>query len=432
MSSTATNIMDKAICLILGGGAGSRLYPLTKERSKPAVPVGGKYRLIDIPISNCINSGLYRIFVLTQYNSASLNKHIKNSFHFDHFSNGFVDILAAEQTAKNMNWFQGTADAVRQSVRNFAYYDFEYILILSGDQLYQMDFKEMLERHVHQSADVSIATIPVIAHDATSFGIMKVNNQNHIEKFIEKPRMELLEDWKSEVEPHLSQQGKHFLASMGIYIFSRKALRELLNENPDAVDFGKELIPDSINRGMKVLSYAYDGYWTDIGDIKSFFEANIALTKDIPEFNLFDNENKIYTRPRLLPPAKFSGVTFTNAIVAEASIINARLVENAVIGIRSRIGFGTVIKNAYIMGNDYFESLDLLQNQITIPLGIGKDCFIENAIIDKHARIGNHVVIRGHEHLEDEEHEHYVIKKGIVVLNKDAVIPDGTIIGYKG
>jgi len=432
MSSTATNIMDKAICLILGGGAGSRLYPLTKERSKPAVPVGGKYRLIDIPISNCMNSGLYRIFVLTQYNSASLNKHIKNSFHFDHFSNGFVDILAAEQTAKNMNWFQGTADAVRQSVRNFAYYDFEYILILSGDQLYQMDFKEMLERHVHQSADVSIATIPVIAHDATSFGIMKVNNQNHIEKFIEKPRMELLEDWKSEVEPHLSQQGKHFLASMGIYIFSRKALRELLNENPDAVDFGKELIPDSINRGMKVLSYAYDGYWTDIGDIKSFFEANIALTKDIPEFNLFDNENKIYTRPRLLPPAKFSGVTFTNAIVAEASIINARLVENAVIGIRSRIGFGTVIKNAYIMGNDYFESLDLLQNQITIPLGIGKDCFIENAIIDKHARIGNHVVIRGHEHLEDEEHEHYVIKKGIVVLNKDAVIPDGTIIGYKG
>jgi len=424
--------MDKAICLILGGGAGSRLYPLTKERSKPAVPVGGKYRLIDIPISNCMNSGLYRIFVLTQYNSASLNKHIKNSFHFDHFSNGFVDILAAEQTAKNMNWFQGTADAVRQSVRNFAYYDFEYILILSGDQLYQMDFKEMLERHVHQSADVSIATIPVIAHDATSFGIMKVNNQNHIEKFIEKPRMELLEDWKSEVEPHLSQQGKHFLASMGIYIFSRKALRELLNENPDAVDFGKELIPDSINRGMKVLSYAYDGYWTDIGDIKSFFEANIALTKDIPEFNLFDNENKIYTRPRLLPPAKFSGVTFTNAIVAEASIINARLVENAVIGIRSRIGFGTVIKNAYIMGNDYFESLDLLQNQITIPLGIGKDCFIENAIIDKHARIGNHVVIRGHEHLEDEEHEHYVIKKGIVVLNKDAVIPDGTIIGYKG
>ncbi len=427
-----TNIMDKAICLILGGGAGSRLYPLTKERSKPAVPVGGKYRLIDIPISNCMNSGLYRIFVLTQYNSASLNKHIKNSFHFDHFSNGFVDILAAEQTAKNMNWFQGTADAVRQSVRNFAYYDFEYILILSGDQLYQMDFKEMLERHVDQAADVSIATIPVLAHDATSFGIMKVNANGQIEKFIEKPKMEILEDWKSDVAPSLSQQGKHFLASMGIYIFSRKALRVLLNENPDAVDFGKELIPDSIHRGMKVLSYAYDGYWTDIGDIKSFFEANIALTKDIPEFNLFDNENKIYTRPRLLPPAKFSGVTFTNAIVAEASIINARLVENAVIGIRSRIGFGTVIKNAYIMGNDYFESLDLLQNQSAVPLGIGQDCYIENAIIDKHARIGNHVVIRGHEHLNDEEHEHYVIKKGIVVLNKDAIISDGTIIGYKG
>lgn len=429
--STSSNVLQKTICLILGGGAGTRLYPLTKDRSKPAVPVGGKYRLIDIPISNCLNSGLYRIFVLTQYNSASLNKHIKNSFHFDHFSNGFVDILAAEQTSGNMDWFQGTADAVRQSVRNFAYYDFDYILILSGDQLYQMDIEEVLVNHVEQGADVTIATIPVIADDATSFGIMKVNAENKIISFIEKPKREMLGDWSSEVSDDQKAKGKIYLASMGIYVFSRAALRALLNENPKALDFGKELIPDSINRGMNVVSYAYDGYWTDIGDIKSFFEANIALAADIPEFNMFDNENKIFTRPRLLPPAKFSGVTFTRAIVAEGSIVQAKLVENSILGIRSRIDYGTIIKNAYIMGNDYFESLEDLSTPGKIPMGIGKDCYIENAIIDKHVRIGDNVIIRGNDNLADEEQEHYVIKKGIVVVNKNAVIPNGTIIGFR-
>ncbi len=429
--STSSNVLQKTICLILGGGAGTRLYPLTKDRSKPAVPVGGKYRLIDIPISNCLNSGLYRIFVLTQYNSASLNKHIKNSFHFDHFSNGFVDILAAEQTSGNMDWFQGTADAVRQSVRNFAYYDFDYILILSGDQLYQMDIEEVLVNHVEQGADVTIATIPVIADDATSFGIMKVNAENKIISFIEKPKREMLGDWSSEVSDDQKAKGKIYLASMGIYVFSRAALRALLNENPKALDFGKELIPDSINRGMNVVSYAYDGYWTDIGDIKSFFEANIALAADIPEFNMFDNENKIFTRPRLLPPAKFSGVTFTRAIVAEGSIVQAKLVENSILGIRSRIDYGTIIKNAYIMGNDYFESLEDLSTPGKIPMGIGKDCYIENAIIDKHVRIGDNVIIRGNDNLADEEQENFVIKKGIVVINKNAVIPNGTIIGFR-
>jgi len=426
---SSSDILQKTICLILGGGAGTRLYPLTKDRSKPAVPIGGKYRLIDIPISNCLNSGLYRIFVLTQYNSASLNKHIKNSFHFDHFSNGFVDILAAEQTSGNMDWFQGTADAVRQSVRNFAYYDFDYILILSGDQLYQMNIEEVLKDHVAQNADVTIATIPVVANDATSFGIMKVNNQNKIVSFVEKPGLDQLSEWSSEVNEDLKNKGKIYLASMGIYVFSRPALRVLLNENPKAVDFGKELIPDSIKRGMNVVSYAYDGYWTDIGDIKSFFEANIALADDIPEFNMFDNENKIYTRPRLLPPAKFSGVTFSRAIVAEGSIVQAQLVENSILGIRSRIDFGTIIKNSYIMGNDYFESLQDLADPDKIPMGIGKDCHIENAIIDKHVRIGDNVRIIGSELLEDVESEHYVIKKGIVVVNKNAVIPSGTNIG---
>ena len=425
------SVVQKTICLILGGGAGTRLYPLTKDRSKPAVPIGGKYRLIDIPISNCLNSGLYRIFVLTQYNSASLNKHIKNSFHFDNFSNGFVDILAAEQTSNNMEWFQGTADAVRQSVRNFAYYDFDYILILSGDQLYQMDIEEMIVNHVEQSADVTIATIPVIASDATSFGIMKVNEDGKIKSFIEKPKMDVLADWSSDVTPDMKAKGKIYLASMGIYVFSRPALRALLNDNPSALDFGKELIPDSINKGMNVVSYAYDGYWTDIGDIKSFFEANIALADDIPQFNMFDNENRIYTRARLLPPAKFSGVTFSRAIVAEGSIVHAKMIENSILGIRSRIDFGTIIKNCYIMGNDYFESLEDMSTPGKIPMGIGKDCYIENAIIDKHVRIGNNVLIRGNDSLEDMESEHYVIKKGIVVVNKNAIIPDGTIIGYR-
>jgi glucose-1-phosphate adenylyltransferase len=427
----SSDVMHKTICLILGGGAGTRLYPLTKDRSKPAVPIGGKYRLIDIPISNCLNSGLYRIFVLTQYNSASLNKHIKNSFHFDHFSNGFVDILAAEQTSGNMEWFQGTADAVRQSVRNFAYYDFDYILILSGDQLYQMNIEEVLKDHVAQQADVTIATIPVVAQDATSFGIMKVNAENKIVSFVEKPGMDALSEWSSDVSDELKAKGKIYLASMGIYVFSRPALRVLLNDNPKAVDFGKELIPDSIKRGMNVVSYAYDGYWTDIGDIKSFFEANIALADDIPEFNMFDNTNKIYTRPRLLPPAKFSGVTFSRAIVAEGSIVQAKLVENSILGIRSRIDYGTVIKNAYIMGNDYFESLEDLADPDKIAMGIGKDCYIENAIIDKHVRIGDNVIIRGHDSLQDMESEHFVIKKGIVVVNKNAVIPPGTIIGIR-
>ncbi len=431
IKSHNNSIVQKTICLILGGGAGTRLYPLTKDRSKPAVPVGGKYRLIDIPISNCLNSGLYRIFVLTQYNSASLNKHIKNSFHFDHFSNGFVDILAAEQTSGNMDWFQGTADAVRQSVRNFAYYDFDYILILSGDQLYQMDIEEVLTNHFEQGADVTIATIPVIASDATSFGIMKVNSDNRIVSFIEKPKMDILSEWSSEVSEEHRAQDKIYLASMGIYVFSRPALRALLNENPKAVDFGKELIPDAISRGMNVVSYAYDGYWTDIGDIKSFFEANIALAADIPQFNMFDNENKIYTRPRLLPPAKFSGVTFTNAIVAEGSIVQAKLVENAILGIRSRIDYGTIIKNSYVLGNDYFESLEDLSMPGKIPMGIGKNCYIENAIVDKHVRIGDNVIIRGHDNLEDMESEQYVIKKGIVVINKNAVIPEGTIIGFR-
>ncbi|MFM2392402.1 MAG: hypothetical protein RLZZ546_379 [Bacteroidota bacterium] len=422
------SITSRFICLILGGGVGSRLYPLTKDRSKPAVPIGGRYRLIDIPISNCLNSGINKIFVLTQFNSASLNRHIKNSFHFDHFTNGFVDILAAEQTANNLQWFQGTADAVRQSVRNISVNDFDYVLILSGDQLYQMDFEMMAKYHVAQNADITIATIPVIAEDATSFGIMKVNQYGYINSFVEKPPMNELPKWKSSVDSKLIGEGREYLASMGIYIFSRSVLKDLLQKYPDAVDFGKEIIPDSLRSGLNVASYMYDGYWTDIGDIKSFFEANIAMADALPKFNLFDNINKIYTRARQLPPSKISGGSFSNSIISEGCIIHAKSITNSVIGIRARIGDNTIIKNTYIMGNDYFETLEEMKKNET-HIGIGRNCLIENAIIDKEVRVGDNVVIKGGKDLEDIETEHYVIKKGIVVLTKGAKIPDGSKIG---
>lgn len=422
------SIASRIICLILGGGVGSRLYPLTKDRSKPAVPIGGKYRLIDIPISNCLNSGINKIFVLTQFNSASLNRHIKNTFHFDHFTNGFVDILAAEQTAGNQNWFQGTADAVRQCARNITIEDFDYVLILSGDQLYQMDFEMMAKYHAAQNADITIATIPVVAEDATSFGIMKVNQFGYINSFVEKPPLEDLGRWKSAVTHSLVSQGREYLASMGIYIFTKGLLSRLLDKYPDAVDFGKEIIPEALKTGLNVASYMFDGYWTDIGDIRSFFDANIAMSSELPPFNLFDNVNKIYTRARQLPPSKISGTTLVNSIVSEGCIIHAKSITNSLIGIRSRIGENTIIADSYIMGNDYFESLEDLKNDDK-HLGIGCNCHIEKAIIDKEARIGNNVRIIGGKDLPDVEHKDYVIKKGIVVLNKGAFIPDGTKIG---
>lgn len=422
------SIMSRCIALILGGGAGTRLYPLTKERSKPAVPIAGKYRLIDIPISNCLNAGLKRMFVLTQFNSASLNRHIKNTFHFDSFSNAFVDILAAEQTRGNMNWFQGTADAVRQSVRNITADGYDHVVILSGDQLYQMDFEVMAKYHQAQNADITIATIPVVAKDATDFGIMKVNGHGFIERFTEKPGLDILPEWTSAVDPHLKAQGKDYLASMGIYIFKRKVLRDLLAKYPDATDFGKEIIPESLKTGLNVASFAYDGYWTDIGDIRSFFEANIELTQPLPEFNLFSTQQRIYTRARQLPPAKISGTKIDNAIIAEGGIIHAAEISNSIIGIRSRIGKGTKINRAYIIGNDWFETLDQIQGEEN-PMGIGTNCVIENAIIDKHVHIGDNVKIIGHDSLKDEETDDYTIRKGIIVLNKHSVIPPGTIIG---
>ena len=394
------------IAIVLGGGAGSRLYPLTASRSKPAVPIAGKYRLVDIPISNCINSGINRILVLTQFNSASLNKHIKNTYQFSVFSKGFVDIVAAEQTPDNSGWFQGTADAVRQSLRHIVSYDFEYVLILSGDQLYQMDFEEMIDSHKSKGADISIATIPVGDREAPEFGILKTDENNSITSFIEKPAKDILPEWVSDTGAEMKAQGRNYLASMGIYIFSRKLLFNLLEEEKkEATDFGKEIIPTSIEK-YKVISYQYDGYWTDIGNIYSFFEANLALTLDLPHFNLFDNQKIVYSRARMLPPAKISGTTLEKTIIAEGSIISASRIENSVIGIRSRIGHGTTIVSSYIMGNDYYETLLELENNTSkgVPkIGIGDRCYIRNTIVDKNCRIGNDVRINGGDHLANSD-----------------------------
>ena len=420
-------VNKKVLAIILGGGQGSRLYPLTEKRSKPAVPIAGKYRLVDIPISNCINSDIKRMYVLTQFNSASLNRHIKNTYHFSFFSSAFVDVLAAEQTISSAEWFQGTADAVRQSMHHFLSNDFEYALILSGDQLYQMDYNLMLKEHIKNKAKISIATIPVNAKEATSFGILKADDKNVITSFIEKPSSDLLPDWESGVSEYMSSEGRKYLASMGIYIFNKDLLIELM-DNPDTMDFGKEIIPQAIDK-HKTLSYQYEGYWTDIGNIDSFFDANLGLTDDIPSFNLYDKKKRIYTRARMLPTTKVSGTSLDKAVIAEGCIVHAAKIERSVIGIRSRIGKESTVINTYMMGSDYYETLkDMDEKKIEVLMGIGERCFIKNAILDKNCRIGDDVRINGGPHLEDTETDTYFIKDGIVVIKKEAKIPKGYVI----
>jgi glucose-1-phosphate adenylyltransferase len=420
-------INNKVLAIILGGGQGSRLHPLTENRSKPAVPIAGKYRLVDIPISNCINADIKRMFVLTQFNSASLNRHIKDTYHFSFFSSAFVDVLAAEQTPHNKGWFQGTADAVRQSMHHFLRHDFEYALILSGDQLYQMDYDKMIDAHEKSNAEISIATIPVNAKDATSFGILKSNEESIITSFIEKPDASLLPQWTSEVSDEMKNEGRHYLASMGIYIFNRDLLIRLMND-PSTIDFGKEIIPQSIQK-HKTLSYQYEGYWTDIGNIDSFFEANIGLTDDIPKFDLYDRNKRIYTHARMLPTTKITGTELNKAVIAEGCIISASKIEQSVIGIRSRIGKDSTVIKTYMMGSDYHETLkEIEEKEINILMGIGERCLIKNAILDKNCRIGDDVTINGGSHLQDIETETYAIKDGIVVIKNGAIIPHGFVI----
>jgi glucose-1-phosphate adenylyltransferase len=418
---------SKVISIVLGGGQGSRLSPLTATRSKPAVPIAGKYRLVDIPISNCLHSGITRIYVLTQFNSASLNKHIKNTYHFSSFSDAFVDILAAEQTPSNVGWYQGTADAVRQSLHHLAVHEFEYVLILSGDQLYQMDFEDMINHHMDTGAEISIATIPVDAADVPGFGILKTDENSMVTAFIEKPKKDF-ESWASDVSDEMKAEGRVYLASMGIYIFNRKLLYELLEGN-DRTDFGKEIIPQSIEE-HKVASYQYEGYWTDIGTIPSFFEANLGLTDNIPKFNLF-GENAIYTRARMLPPTKISGTLLEHSIVADGCIINAKQITRSLIGIRTRIGVDTVIENCYVMGNDSYQTLEQiaeLKLSNSPIMGIGDRCEIRNAIIDKNTFIGNDVKINVGEPLPDGDFGTHTVQDGIVVVKKRAIIPNGTVI----
>ncbi|MBU3820586.1 glucose-1-phosphate adenylyltransferase [Flavobacteriaceae bacterium XHP0103] len=420
-------INNKVLAIILGGGQGSRLHPLTEERSKPAVPIAGKYRLVDIPISNCINADIKRMFVLTQFNSASLNRHIKDTYHFSFFSSAFVDVLAAEQTPANKGWFQGTADAVRQSMHHFLRHDFEYALILSGDQLYQMDYDKMIVAHEESGAEISIATIPVNAKDATSFGILKANDENIITSFIEKPDASLLPDWTSDVSDEMKKEERNYLASMGIYIFNRELLVNLMDDT-STIDFGKEIIPQNIKK-HKTLSYQYEGYWTDIGNIDSFFEANIGLTDNIPKFDLYDKTKRIYTHARMLPTTKLAGTTLNKSVIAEGCLISAAKIERSVIGIRSRIGVDSIVVNTYMMGSDYYETLqEIEEKKIKILMGIGERCFIKNAILDKNCRIGDDVRIEGGSHLQDTETETYAVKDGIVVIKKGAVIPNGSVI----
>jgi len=413
----------KVISIVLGGGRGSRLFPLTDQRSKPAVPIAGKYRLVDIPISNCVNSGFNQIMVLTQFNSASLNQHIKNTYNFDVFSRGFVDIIAAEQSVDNDKWFQGTADAVRQSMPHLRKYDYDYILILSGDQLYQMDFREMLNFHIENKGDITIATIPVNEKDAPGFGILKSDEQNNITAFIEKPGKDILPQWSSDVDEVSKTQGKNYLASMGIYIFTKSILTKIFDENKGD-DFGKEVIPESIGN-YNTLSYQYNGYWTDIGTIESFFEANMDLTQDLPQFNMFSS-SPIFTRSRMLPPTKINGSYMEKVVVGDGAIIMGDRLEKCVIGNRARIGRGSVIKNTYMMGADFYQNDEI--NDLVPLFGVGENCYIENAIIDKNCMIGNNVRIIGGKHMPDADYDAYSVRDGIIVIKKEAIIPNGTII----
>jgi len=422
--------MQDVLALVLGGGRGQRLYPLTKYRSKPAVPLAGKYRIIDIPVSNCLNSGINRIFVLTQFNSASLNKHIVQTYKFDIFGEGFVDVLAAEQTPDDPHWFQGTADAVRQSIKHFAPYNVSHVLILSGDQIYQMDFREILQFHKDSGADIAVAGLPVAAAETAGLGVMKVSDDWRVTDFHEKPPPEALADLRCpQLDRRAPGEGREYLANMGIYMFQKDFLVQVLSGS-GALDFGKDLMPEAVGK-CKVSAHVFDGYWTDIGTIRSFYEANLALTASQPRFNLYDARRPFFTHPRYLPGSKLNNCTFHQSTVADGCILNGADITRSIVGVRSRIGTGTKIKNSIIMGADYFEAtedLAVAADQCKPHLGIGNHCTIINAIIDKNVRIGDNVSIINAHNLRERDEEIYNIRDGIIVVPKGATIPAGTVI----
>jgi glucose-1-phosphate adenylyltransferase len=425
--------VSKVLCVVMGGGQGTRLFPLTKDRAKPAVPLAGKYRLVDIPISNCINSGFRRIYILTQFNSTSLHSHISRTYKFDQFSAGFVEILAAQQTFTNTSWYEGTADAERKNLVHFLNHDFDYLLILSGDQLYRMDFREIIEQHRVTGADITLATLPVRREEAKACGILQVDASERVTRFVEKPKEDALLDslrLPAEKSAQLGSTGgrESFLASMGIYVFNRSLICDLL-DNPLS-DFGKHIIPHAINT-HRVYSHIFEGYWEDVGTIRAFFEANLELVSELPRFNFFDMSAPIFTRPRYLPGSKINGAQIDHAIISDGCIINRARINNSIVGLRTLVGDGTELFRVVSLGCDYYESRESVERHEKEGLprvGIGTHCKIENTIIDKNARIGNNVKISPAGKPENLDHEHYYIRDGVVIIPKNAVLPHGTVI----
>jgi len=425
-----SDLTSRTLAVIMGGGQGTRLFPLTRDRAKPAVPLAGKYRLVDIPISNCINSGIRRMYLLTQFNSASLHRHVSQSYKFDHFGNGFVELLAAEPSFTSTSWYQGTADAVRKNLMHFQNTPFDYALILSGDQLYRMDFQKIVEAHAANSADLTIATIPVTAKDAAALGIMHINAERRIVRFVEKPKEPaVLDSLKLDRASYgplgIQSHDDLFLASMGIYVFNREVLFELLNNN--LTDFGKHIIPGAIEN-KRVFSYVYQGYWEDIGTIRSFFEASLDQAADWPKFNFFDPP--VFTRPRYLPPSKVNGAAIDHAAISDGCIVTRARILNSVIGIRSVLQEGSYLNKVVMMGADYYDTAARAarpENQ-GVPIGIGAGTRIEHAIVDKNARIGEGCSLSPAGKPENVDHPLYYIRDGVLVIPKGAVIPNGTVI----
>ena len=431
--------MKRVLAIILGGGAGTRLYPLTKMRAKPAVPLAGKYRLIDIPISNCINSSINKMYVLTQFNSASLNRHLGQSYNLSAaFGQGFVEVLAAQQTPESPSWFEGTADAVRKYQWLFQEWDVDEYLILSGDQLYRMDYSLFVEHHRRSGADLTVAALPVDAEQAVGFGLMRTDSDGNIQEFREKPKGESLKAMAVDTSRFglsaESARNKPYLASMGIYVFSRATLFDLLHKNPSHKDFGKEVIPEALARGDRLQSYVFDEYWEDIGTIGAFYEANLALTQQPnPPFSFYDEKFPIYTRPRYLPPTKLVDAQITESIIGEGSILKSCSIHHCVLGVRSRVESDVVLQDSLVMGSDFYESSEertLLRQGGGIPLGVGQGTTVKGAILDKNTRIGNNVTIVNKDHVEeaDRADEGFYIRNGIVVVVKNATISDGTVI----
>jgi len=431
--------MKRVLAIILGGGAGTRLYPLTKMRAKPAVPLAGKYRLIDIPISNCINSEINKIYVLTQFNSASLNRHLTMTYNLSAgFGQGFVEVLAAQQTPDSPSWFEGTADAVRKYQWLFQEWDVDHYLILSGDQLYRMDYSEFVRHHIETGAQLTVGALPVDPQQAEGFGLMRTDAKGRIAEFREKPKGDALEAMRVNTqELGLSAEEaakKPYLASMGIYVFSRDTLFDLLVNHPTATDFGKEIIPASLARGDKLQSYLFNDYWEDIGTIGAFYEANLALTaQPNPAFSFYDERFPIYTRPRYLPPSKLQDAQVTESIIGEGSLLKACTIHHCVLGVRSRVEDEVVLQDTLVMGADYFESSEeraLLRERGGIPLGVGKGTTVKRAILDKNVRIGSNVSIINKDRVEEADRPelNFYIRNGIVVIVKNGTVADGTVI----